>query len=528
MRHAVVMPCHRDLALVERHVEFLDGDFTFYIHIDRGWRISDIELAAFRERHPNVRTFRRYRVRWGGIGILRAELFLLRRVMEDGGADFVHVCSGQDYPVRSLAGIKAFFERNPGRQFMECHPLPYREWEGGTMRRLDRFHPFDLVDIHTPAGRTVGRVMERLQQLTGMRRSLPSGYALYGGSNWMSLSGDCARYIAEGGGITRPLLRRLRLTFASDEVFFQTAVMNSPFADSVVPDNMRLIVWRSGSGSPEILTEDDWWRIKTRDALWGRKFSRPESDSLLRLLLTRYGVGEAHDPDIPEELVARDPATGGRDVLVFTAYSLGDAVVERFMRVADAFRPFGDAFLVLCGGMPDNAEKACGRLGIRLLNVDEEDLNGLGYSPVEENLIPASEHFVLMWFFRKLPHYRGYWNVGHDVDLPGDRGDFFRANTRGDADFMSSRIRTVCEEPEWPWWDSFRSLTEHIPEETLIRSSNRVYRISRKAMHALDSYLGKGNEGHHEVLIPTFLRRSGFTVAELESKNSTDTWTDLR
>lgn len=520
MRHAIVMLCHADLSLVERHVSFLDADFTFYIHVDRGSGISEIELSAFRERHPNVRTFRRYRVRWGGVSIVKAELFLLRKVMEDGGADFVHICSGQDYPVRSLAEIKGFFIGNEGRQFIECHPLPYIGWSGGGMWRLELYHPFDIMDCRTETRRRWYSRLLRWQRKAGVRRSLPQQYpALYGGSNWMSLSGNCARWIAEGDYRSRAFLKRLRHTFAPDEVFFQTIVMNSPFADSVVPDSKRLTVWRPGASGPETLTEADWWRIKTSDTLWARKFRRPESDTLLRMLLTRYGAEADPDPAIREQVMDRVYPTG-KDALIFVTHFLSDAVLDRFMRVSRGFEPYGDAFLVFCGDIPDEGRDACARLGIRLVTVDEDDLNELGYSPIEETIIPGSNHFIMMWFFRRLPRYRRYWNVEYDVDYSGDWEDFFRTHSPRKADFIASHVRTVREAPEWYWWYTFKPVADGITHDMMVKSFNPVYRISRSALLSLDRYLSEGNEGHHEVLIPTFLKAAGFSVADFGGRGS--------
>ncbi len=496
MRHAVILLCHKDLPLVERHLRFFDGDFRFYIHIDKGANISKADVESFAARHPDAKVFRKYRVRWGSTGILKAELFLMEKILEDGGADFVHICSGQDYPIKSLSEFKDFFNENRGKQFFECHRLPYSGWGGGSMWRLDRYHPFDLFDVSTRTGKTVNRLMWSFHDKTGLRRRLPTQYpALFGGSNWMSLSGDCVRYIFEKDEYIQSFLRRMRHIFASDEVFFQTVVMNSPFAESVVPDNMRLIVWKPGSPSPEILTEKDWWRIQTSKALWARKISLPESIPLLSLIDHQGKPTET-------------------DALLFVTHFLTDSLLERFSRISKGFRSYGDAFLVHTGNVSDIEKDACARLGIRLLSIDEDDLNDLHYSPIEETIIPGSNHFIMMWFFKKLPHYRHYWNVEYDVDFSGDWENFFNLHSPRKADFLTCHVKTIGEEPGWYWWYTFRPIADIIPHEMLMKSFNPIYRISREALKALDTYLADGNEGHHEVLVPTFLNHSGFIVSD--------------
>ena len=503
MKHAVIMLCHTDMSTVERHVRHFDDDFRFYIHIDKGSKIANAELERLAADNPNVRIYRKYRVRWGGIGIVKAELYLLRKVMDDGGADFIHICSGQDLPICSLDEIKEFFGQNKGHQFIECHRLPYSGWHGGSMWRLDRYHPFDILDCDSKTGKTIQRLLWRIQDSIHLRRKLPTQYAaLYGGSNWMSLSGDCARYIAGGDERIRGFLKRLRHTFASDEVFFQTVVMNSPFADSVVPDSKRLTVWKPGSRSPEILTDADLWRIKTSDCLWARKFKSPESDTLLRILAERENVETE------------------KDILLFVVHFLTDSLLERFMRVAEGFRSFGDAFIVYCGEISEQEKEICARLGAKLITIGEDHVNSLCYSPIEETIIPGSNHFLLMWVFSRLPYYRNYWNVEYDVDFSGEWETFFKTHSPRQADFISCRVKTIAEMPEWYWWYSFKPLTDEIPRENFMNSFNPIYRISRRALQALDRYLKEGNEGHHEVLIPTFLNHAGFKVSDFGGNGS--------
>lgn len=285
MRHAVIVLCHKDLLQVRRLVRFFDSDFVFYIHIDRNAGISDGEIEETFGNMGNVHVFRRFRVTWGGINILRAELYLLRMISEREDVGYIHLLSGQDYPIKRLERIKEFFERNRGKQFIEFHQLPYDGWQNGTMWRLDRYHLYDRFDYFTDRGRKIILKAYDWQKRLGIRRGIPDTFPrLYGGSNWISVTKECADYIVKGNRKIRKFYNRLKYTFASDEVFFPTVIMNSPFRDSTVNDNRRLILWEEGSRSPETLTGRHWWRIATSDALWARKFSLPESGELFGLL----------------------------------------------------------------------------------------------------------------------------------------------------------------------------------------------------------------------------------------------------
>ena len=54
---------------------------------------------------------------------------------------------------------------------------------------------------------------------------------------------------------------------------FQTIIMNSPFKDKVVNDNLRYIVWPSAfDSSPINVVKSDFPKLKTSPQLFARKF----------------------------------------------------------------------------------------------------------------------------------------------------------------------------------------------------------------------------------------------------------------
>lgn len=285
MKHAIILFCHKDLSQVEEVIDFYDNDFIFYLHIDKKTDISETEISRFRDTHPNVRVFRLYRMHWGGITLLHAELRLIRLIVRSENVDYIHICSGQDHPIKKLRDIKAFFEENRGKQFMEYHQLPYSEWNFGTFWRLEGFQVFDLFDYNSDKGRKAIKFVNRCMTKIGFRRCIPNHFPrLYGGSTWMSLTFDCAKYVVECRGKATRFLRRLRFTFGSDEVFMQTIIMNSRFASTVVNDNKRLTIWIRNDNNPATLTKKHWWSVSTSQCLWAQKFDYTISHELHTLI----------------------------------------------------------------------------------------------------------------------------------------------------------------------------------------------------------------------------------------------------
>jgi hypothetical protein len=63
------------------------------------------------------------------------------------------------------------------------------------------------------------------------------------------------------------------LTYIPDEMFFQTLIMNSPFKEQTVNNNLRYIDWVNGPEAPRVLTSADLTSMVGSDRLWARKFS---------------------------------------------------------------------------------------------------------------------------------------------------------------------------------------------------------------------------------------------------------------
>lgn len=285
MKHAILLLWHKDVEQLKELLRFFDADFTFYIHIDKKTAITPDIVRSLQDIHPQIKLWSKYKVFWGGIGILEAELFLMEKIVEDGGYDYVHLMSGQDYPVKRLDEIKSYFKDYKGWEFVEYMPLPDEKWEQGTYRRFELYRLNDCMDYHSPKGYKWINRINTLQQRCGIKRSIPDHFPrLYGGSNWMSITYGCATYIIRNRSKHRHFFRRLRFTFAPDEVYFHAVILNSPFAEKVTGNNLRLVIWNGKSGSPETLTEKHWWEVATTDRLIARKVDRQKSALLLNNL----------------------------------------------------------------------------------------------------------------------------------------------------------------------------------------------------------------------------------------------------
>ena len=99
-----------------------------------------------------------------------------------------------------------------------------------------------------------------------------------GRSQWFTLTPESAAYIVKYLRENPSVSRFFRLSWAPDELIFQTILYNSEFRDKMVNDNLLFVDWSRGAASPEVLNMDYADTLKRSDKLFARKFS-PEADT---------------------------------------------------------------------------------------------------------------------------------------------------------------------------------------------------------------------------------------------------------
>jgi len=163
----------------------------------------------------------------------------------------------------------------------------------------------------------------------------------------------------------------------------------------------------------------------------------------------------------------------------------------------------------------NNSKKEKYLKNMRVFFFDDNILKNLGYTPIGDKLLPGSNHFPLLKFYRENSEYDFYWCIEDDVHYNGDWFEFFQFfQKHSSSDFISSHLTDFKDIPNWYWWNTLSHKKEFISKKHKIRSLNPIYRISNKALNYLDKQLKDGWQGHHEVLIPTLLKREGFSIQD--------------
>lgn len=288
MKHTILIMFHKNMEHLIHIISSFSGkdDFSIYIHVDKKYRMTTAEIARIRGFRAVRGVFSEYHINWGGFNLLKAELLLMREAVRDDHAGYVHLISGQDFPVKKHVDFLNYFEANKGREFLEYRVYPNPEWENGTRSRIEHFFPFDWFNCKTASGLGAINRIINLQKRLKIRRKPPGQFSqMYGGSTWFSLSRECVRYILEETAGRPAFYNRLKYTFVPEELYIPTVVLNSPFGGAVVNDNLRYIIWQNRNGNyPANLDAGDFQRIINSKAFFARKMEYPVSRSLVEML----------------------------------------------------------------------------------------------------------------------------------------------------------------------------------------------------------------------------------------------------
>ena len=256
---------HSNPGQLKRLVDKLaHSDSHIYIHLDKKTDITPFLPIADNDRVSFISN--RIKVYWGGYSIVQATINSFEEILANGIAfDHINLLSGQDYPIKSTEHIHQFLEQNKGKIFM--HSLSVKnEWQEA-IPRIERYH---LANLKLPAGTyRVEQVMNAILP----KRKMPEGIVAMGRSQWFTASRESIAYIVDYVKREQWVSKFFKMSWAADELIFQTILFNSPFKEHMINDNLLYVDWSEGKASPKLLTMEDAAALKASDKLFARKFN---------------------------------------------------------------------------------------------------------------------------------------------------------------------------------------------------------------------------------------------------------------
>jgi hypothetical protein len=342
LRLAYLILAHEQPEQLARLVDrILDEDAHVFIHVDKKTNIRPFLDALGHIPNPWKKTnlhlaARRRKVAYFGFSTVEATLTLMKQASGFGSFSRYTLLSGADYPIRTNSEIRDILSANR-QEFIAYWRIDDRpSWR----HKLEHYFLTDLVPVRNlkrPRLRRFWRIHQSLPYLFWsafnrhrhrfpIRRYPFPELVPYGGSQWWSLTDECVRYLLDFVDKRRDVVRFFRYVQCPDEMFFQTILMNSPFAERAAnfdryrrwseerksdPDalspmleemtfNLRYIDWTGPYGGergyPYVLDERDFDELKSSVCLFARKFDAQKSSRLLDRIDTEI-LGRPHAPD---------------------------------------------------------------------------------------------------------------------------------------------------------------------------------------------------------------------------------------
>lgn len=282
LKHAFLVTAYHDLPTLNRMVDKFSKYGDVLVHIDKRSVINTQDIVF----HEGVCVYKRYCINWGSFNHLRSILFLLKQAMKLH-PDYVHVITGEDYPIVSDELFDVFFAEKNGFSFLSLSCVDDCSW---IRERYSYYWFTDLIRHPKDGNYALHPVISELlkwQKKLGIKRRKIGPFErneLYKGLVYVSLHKNAAQYVLDYMKTHKSFLRSLKTCLIPEEFFFQTLLVNSPLRDKLVNDNLRYMDWQFRDGiSPCVLNETDYETIKQSGKLIMRKVSA-KSEKLIEML----------------------------------------------------------------------------------------------------------------------------------------------------------------------------------------------------------------------------------------------------
>lgn len=271
---------------------------TLYLHLDRRTDSRPFRAALAAAALEEPTWLRRYATNWGSLAIVDAEIEGISRALADD-CSYVLLISGEDFPLRPIEEILAFTEANRDRSFVETFALAEGKWPRQGRERTD-FYTVRLVDrlfTCVPLGEDVTDLKLSRRVLNwGLRarfigkplRRFPAQLAPHGGSQWLNLTAEAAAFVVDFTQRHPEYRDYHRYTACPDELFVQSILLGSGFADAneIVNDDLRFLAWQYGD-HPRTLGIGDLPGMVAGSDLFARKIRAEQDPQLFAELRSR-------------------------------------------------------------------------------------------------------------------------------------------------------------------------------------------------------------------------------------------------
>ena len=285
---AICIIAHNNFDHIIKLCDNLREAFEIYIHFDKKMILSSDDVKYLQ--NNKIHYMQEISAHWGAWGICEATKLLLKEICKNSSITYVHIISGQDYPVIKASEIYDFYN-NDNKIYMTTELAKnVKKSHEPVLLWMKYYFNYDKIDRKSFYGKVFHRfslILQTLLRINKFKR-LNIQEIIYCGSQWMDLPIDAVNYLLETFENSHSLQQLFKTGFCSDEFWIQTILCNSKFANRIVQNNHRYIKWEKQNGSyPAILDERDYINVCNGDFHFMRKISYPYSCKLLDMIDNR-------------------------------------------------------------------------------------------------------------------------------------------------------------------------------------------------------------------------------------------------
>ncbi|MDB5010550.1 MAG: putative glycosyl transferase [Mucilaginibacter sp.] len=286
VKKAFIILAHKNEDQLVRLIDRLNDVYSyFFIHIDRNSTLQQSkELFKNKE---NIQLLSGINTQWGCFGLVEATLTAMAAIKEtENYYDRIILLSGQDYPIKNNEYLNNFLQSSQHSIFMEYFLLPnYKRWssDGGMYRTNKYFFGFGIFNRY--AAKAINFLAS---YITFFQRSFKNTMKHFHGSQWWIIDMHSLYYILDYVKNNPQYSSFHKYTFAPDELFFQTILLNSGndnLIRGIFNDHKRFMRWiDESSAHPEIIKTEDFDAICNSSALFARKFDTQIDSKILDMI----------------------------------------------------------------------------------------------------------------------------------------------------------------------------------------------------------------------------------------------------
>lgn len=264
------------------------GNCDIYIHVDT--KSKGIISQLIKDNRVHIYSY--FDVKWGSFEIVESAIFLMKEIKKlNKKYDYVYFGSGQDLIIRK--GLLNYLDQNKDKIFIHINKEPIKDRDRRTSRHKIKWPKCLMIRNDLHLYRFI-RIALSLFYKIGInffpnKCELKRKVIFFEGRTWFVIPFEVMNYIIDYLDNNEDYTEYWRDSLASDLMFFQTLIMNSPYKDKI-EDELMFVEFGSkfwNMNHPYTLKMEDIKRLEDSNKFFARKFDENEDSKIIKYFLEK-------------------------------------------------------------------------------------------------------------------------------------------------------------------------------------------------------------------------------------------------